>query len=379
MDASSSTSLVGSSNEEKASGYSKLSEGKRHLLVGDIPEAVSTLALASELLAKQFGETHLECADAYFYYGKSLLDLARIENGVLGNALEGVPEDGDLADDSQVEDPEKMTDDEKSAVESKVKDALDYNYQTCELEKDKAEAADLSMDGEDSDEGGEAMEQESSATPVDQAPAMDESTTEDKTEETDVEPGNLQQSWEMFELAKIIYTREVSSCPEGKKVDIIRKICDALLHLGEISMENENFDQALEDLGECLKMRKENFPADSRSIAETFYQLGLAQAQSGKITDGEASLAEASEVLKTRLGNLQKMESSDFLSKEMADLDDLIKEVNDKIVDFGDMKTQVSKKLRDMSEQAGMSSDKPAATIAVKRKEASQAEAAAAV
>lgn len=30
-----------------------------------------------------------ECADVYYYYGVSLLEMARLENGVLGNALKG--------------------------------------------------------------------------------------------------------------------------------------------------------------------------------------------------------------------------------------------------------------------------------------------------
>merc|ERR1712082_215703 len=95
MGSTTSDAVLKSADEQKACGYSQLSLGKRHLLVSDIPEAVSTLALASELLAKQFGETHPECAEAYFYYGKSLLEMSRLESGVLGNALEGVPEGGD--------------------------------------------------------------------------------------------------------------------------------------------------------------------------------------------------------------------------------------------------------------------------------------------
>ncbi len=31
----------------------------------------------------------IECADLYFFYGKALLELARVENTVLGNALNG--------------------------------------------------------------------------------------------------------------------------------------------------------------------------------------------------------------------------------------------------------------------------------------------------
>merc|ERR1712112_59294 len=68
-------------------------EGRRNFLVEDYSESVSSLAVACEMLAKQFGETANECADSYFHYGKALLELARMEGGVLGNALEGVPEE----------------------------------------------------------------------------------------------------------------------------------------------------------------------------------------------------------------------------------------------------------------------------------------------
>ena len=52
--------------------------GKRHvMLVQDIPAAVSSLGEACEL------------PSAYFYYGKALLEMARLEVGVLGNGLDG--------------------------------------------------------------------------------------------------------------------------------------------------------------------------------------------------------------------------------------------------------------------------------------------------
>uniref|UniRef100_A0A8C3LSQ9 Nuclear autoantigenic sperm protein n=1 Tax=Chrysolophus pictus TaxID=9089 RepID=A0A8C3LSQ9_CHRPC len=75
--------------------------GQKHLVMGNIPAAVNAFQEAASLLGKKYGETADECAEAFFYYGKSLLELARMENGVLGNALEGVQveEEGEKAED----------------------------------------------------------------------------------------------------------------------------------------------------------------------------------------------------------------------------------------------------------------------------------------
>ena len=41
------------------------------------------------MLSAEYGEAAYECADAYYYYGKALLEMARTEAGVFGNALDG--------------------------------------------------------------------------------------------------------------------------------------------------------------------------------------------------------------------------------------------------------------------------------------------------
>jgi len=371
-----------SSDEQKACGYTHLSSGKRHLLVGDVPEAVSTLAQASELLAKQFGETNIECAEAYFYYGKALLEMSRLESGVLGNALEGVPEGGDLADDSQVESPEKMTDEEKKVVAGKVKEALDFNYQTCEVERERAEAAEMEEgEDEESQEGDEPMEDEeapATAAPMEEAAPSSSDAATNNEKEDEEEPSNLQHAWEMLELAKVLYTKETETATDDKKAEFAKKICDVFLHLGEISLENENFQQAVEDLTSCLTKRKEILPADSRSIAETHYQLGIALVYSEKFDDAESSMNNAVDVLSSRLVNLRKMESSEFLEKEIVDLQDLVKEIREKVSDFKDMRTSAPKKLKEAFSENPIS-DKPASSIAIKRKESTEAATAAAM
>ena len=75
--------------DSKAEALDCLMEGKRHLLCKDIPAAVSSLADACKLMASECGEKAPECGEAYYFYGKALLELARLENVVLGNALSG--------------------------------------------------------------------------------------------------------------------------------------------------------------------------------------------------------------------------------------------------------------------------------------------------
>merc|ERR1711915_964858 len=74
-----------------------LNEGKRDLLVSAIPDAVTNFSKCCEMLVSLKGEMGAECAEAYFYYGKALLELSRVESGVLGNALDGVDMESETA------------------------------------------------------------------------------------------------------------------------------------------------------------------------------------------------------------------------------------------------------------------------------------------
>jgi hypothetical protein len=66
-----------------------LAAGKRNLLVKDTAAAVDSFALCCRLLGEQYGETASECGEAFYFYGIALLEMARMENGVLENVLDG--------------------------------------------------------------------------------------------------------------------------------------------------------------------------------------------------------------------------------------------------------------------------------------------------
>merc|ERR1719186_1988392 len=144
-------------------------EGKRYMIVKDYPSAAESLAQACHYLASKHGETALECADAYFHYGKALLEMGRMEAGVLGNALEGVPEEEGSGEGSEkVESTEKMTEDEKEYVGVKVMEAIEENFEQHEEKiyllahgHTKGDLDEDDMEGEDSQEDdGEGMEVE---------------------------------------------------------------------------------------------------------------------------------------------------------------------------------------------------------------------------
>merc|ERR1711970_1011118 len=399
----------------KKEAINHLVAGKRHMLVQDIAAAVASLAQACEMMSAQFGETAVECADAYFHYGKALLEMARLESGVLGNALDGVP-DGEDSDSSQCEDPSKLTEDEKEEVGVKVLEALDENFKTHEekialltnghtkvtnghSKKDEStegeeedeesqEVGEESQDDEEMKEGeakdgeaetknGEAeakaedkdkMETESFG---DDEKTKDEKEAGDKEEqqaEDEEDPSNLQLAWEMLELAKVIFTKQADETKDDK-ADVEKKLCETFLALGEVSLENENYPQAVDDLTSCLKKQLEKLPADSRSIAETHYQLGVAQGFHLHFEEAVKSLNDAITVLTTRIDNLKKKtESKDETrtddafytrEKEIEELEKLLPEIREK-----------------MQEEAGFSngagtsgeSAKPVSTIAVKKR-----------
>ena len=67
----------------------------------------------------------------------------------------------------------------------------------------------------------------------------------------------------------------------------------------------------------------------------------MAQAFGAKYPESEASLNSAIGVLEARIKNLGAIEASDNIGQEIGDLEDLVKDVKDKIVDHKDMEKGV--------------------------------------
>ena len=134
--------------------------------------------------------------------------------------------------------------------------------------------------------------------------------------EEEEDPSNLQLAWAMFELAKTIFTKHIESVDESSSIrsELETKLSETYQYLGEVSIENEDYKQAVEDLTTCLTRRQKNLPEDSRSIAETHYQLGVALGFNLQFDEAVGALNDAINVLKKRIENLgNKTESKGML------------------------------------------------------------------
>merc|ERR1719447_997881 len=140
-----------------------------------------------------------------------------------------------------------MTPDEKIEIEEKVADAFDENYEKHDIvarahtgDNTEEETEDETMD---EDKIGNEMETDAEKSDL-------------------VEAGNLEQAWQMFDLAKVIY---------GKAGQVERE-CEALTYLGEVSLEtSQNITKELAELDLLCKEIQER-SADHKEMQEGTYK-----------------------------------------------------------------------------------------------------------
>jgi len=314
---------MSSANADEVRAAALLESGRQFLIEKEIPSAVAELSEASDILSKKFGDKAEECAETLLCYGKALLELGKLENVVLCNALEGVDiVGGDDKEDPKIENPDNLTADEKSEVEEKVADALEENFEKCDQLVDLAMVHSIAEEDESDDDDEDPTEDEEMKDVDDKS--------EEKMEGEDTD--NLQLSWEVVELAKAAFLQMAEKSTGEKKSLAEIKFCEAMMVLGEISLENENYTQAVEDFCLCLEKRKSILPADSRLVAESYYEIGVAQGHLKLWTEAEKNFDSAITVLKSRIGNLN-VTASDAIKQEVSDLETLVGEIQQKIAD----------------------------------------------
>uniref|UniRef100_A0A8C9KWR8 Tetratricopeptide SHNi-TPR domain-containing protein n=1 Tax=Serinus canaria TaxID=9135 RepID=A0A8C9KWR8_SERCA len=145
------------------------------------------------------------------------------------------------------------------------------------------------------------------------------------------EIGNLELAWDMLELAKVIYKRQ-----ETKEAQL--HAAQAHLKLGEVSIESENYTQAIEEFQACLALQQKYLEAHDRLLAESHYQLALAYHYNSDFDEAVLQFGKSMEVIDKRLAILtERIKKSDTGSpedeKEIEELKGLLPEIKEKIED----------------------------------------------
>ncbi|KAF6345163.1 nuclear autoantigenic sperm protein [Rhinolophus ferrumequinum] len=160
-----------------------------------------------------------------------------------------------------------------------------------------------------------------------------ESVLENKSlqENEEEEIGNLELAWDMLDLAKIIFKRQ-----ETKEAQLYA--AQAHLKLGEVSVESENYVQAVEEFQACLNLQEQYLEAHDRLLAETHYQLGLAYGYNSQYDDAVAQFSKSIEVIEKRMAVLnEQMKEAEGspteYEKEIEELKELLPEIREKIED----------------------------------------------
>lgn len=205
-------------------------------------------------------------------------------------------------------------------------------------------------------------------------PGTSSGTSAPAPKEEEEEVSNLQLAWEVLELAKIIFEGQAKKGSREAQL----KVADVLLKLGEISLESDNCGQAVEDLGKCLCIQQELLDADSRQLAETHYQRGLAHSFAGHYHEAADDFRAALGALELRVDNLTKLieegkgkERTGSLDddpiwraeREVEDLKGLLPEVRAKMEDTQDMLRQDCKALKDATIQKMMDRVPPVSPV----------------
>uniref|UniRef100_A0A4W4FCF6 Tetratricopeptide SHNi-TPR domain-containing protein n=1 Tax=Electrophorus electricus TaxID=8005 RepID=A0A4W4FCF6_ELEEL len=241
--------------------------GNRHLVMGDVVSAVSVFQEACAMLAERYGDTADECGEAFFLCGKSLLELARMENTVLGNALEGVPEESSEEgekNDSKIESADNLDEKTRDELRAQVYDAMSVGKRdtggegqeekeegTAEEHAKKAEA-DASSQNEDKTESALENAEKTTVSPHKNEEKPAEFTLKNDEQAAENEVKELEEGAEASKLEDAMGTSSLNKNDGVKKTEELNEE-------KAVTMEEEdNDDDDDDDEGEGSVEDKEN-------------------------------------------------------------------------------------------------------------------------
>ncbi|KAM4065964.1 SHNi-TPR domain-containing protein [Hirsutella rhossiliensis] len=222
-------------------------------------EASEIFSRASVLQAEINGELHPENAEILFHYGRSLFKVGQSKSDVLG---------GPAAADKRAAVDANGSSKAHAATAAQVQlaDVGEVKDAKPEAAKEAAAGADtgakkplFQFTGDENFDNSDAEEE-------------DEGADDEGQEEED---DDLATAFEILDLARVCYLRKLEKL-SSENQSAKERLADTHDCLAEISLENEQYPNAIEDGRVSLKYKMELYPEDSEIVAEAHYKLSLA-------------------------------------------------------------------------------------------------------
>lgn len=371
---SSTVVVVNMPTEEDVTAMNKLmSDGKRNFVCKQPQLALDCFVELCEKLANFYGQESEKCTEAYLYYGKTLLEIGRIENGVLGHAVKETPIFGPKSEHGTEEELEKevYTEDEedpenvntvpvtkeeiKNQVVLAMRDESEYpeatddddntedegeeieDADTSQTEPDASaekpvvngDSSDVKVDEKTDEKVTSSVEEEEKAEVVksegmDVDDGIDTADEEEKEGENTDDVSNMELAWEMLELTSIICRRQLEGKLEVSEMKTVKySLAESKHCLAQISLEAERYEDSVNDFKECLKMYEDILEdKHDRLIAEGHYNIALALSFDKQYSEAIKEFEITVKLLEARVEDLRtKVKKNEDKKEEEASTD----------------------------------------------------------
>ncbi|KAG0340267.1 hypothetical protein BG004_006485 [Podila humilis] len=303
--------------------------GSKAFVFQDYELAVEKFGLASEMLGQIYGEMSPKNADTLFLYGKALLEYAIQQSSVLGGVTE------------------KKSEKELQAVVDAVTGGAGAGSSAAAAAAAASGRFVFEGDDDDEDEDEEEDEEEGAEEAGNgEASTNSKAVVEGQQEQQQEQDENddFAVAWDVLDLARVLYHKMGTE-------EALLKLGDVHMALGDVSLESENFEQAVADFRESLLVKESRLEADDRQLAEAHYKLALALEFSPTESDKASEhITKAIEVLRKRIEKLNGLlgsvgkkgkgravdesESETAMRKELVELHEFVGEMEQKIQDL---------------------------------------------
>ncbi|QSZ36709.1 hypothetical protein DSL72_006592 [Monilinia vaccinii-corymbosi] len=249
-------------------------------------DAVDHYAQASELQAQINGEMSPENAEILFLYGRALFKVAQQQSDVLGGRAGGEKQKLKKSSGRKID---TIKEDETVKAEEEEKDKPISTEEQKKSDEVAEEAVAIIANGG-------AAKKEESLSKDPKKPLFtftgdenfeesdEEGEAEGEEDEEEDDPLNL--AFDILDLTRVLFEKRLQADGgEGKGKEtgnnamtthIKERLADTRDLLGEISLENERFPEAVSDFRESLRLKESLFPEEDEQIAEAHYKLSLA-------------------------------------------------------------------------------------------------------